>query len=181
MSEAVDFWPCRRMDRKANTCRKCWSMPCMSSCTPTTRLEGVKTSPFYFQGQLVTMSGFHAPSGFYCQMPDDWETDLGVAECVNRLDDLLGEFPYVQESDRANILGLLVGQPLKPFYLGPMGFIDKPTSQTGATILARTICLLSDGREPEVFTASTRPRKRQEIDLVSVQETQQHYHRQHFH
>ena len=101
--------------------------------------------------------GFHAPSGYYCLMSDEWDTDLDVAECINRLDDLLGEFPYVQESDRANTLGLLVGQLLKPFYVGPMVFIDKPSSQTGATILARTIASLSDGREPGVFTASIRP------------------------
>ena len=121
-------------------------------------LNGVKTSPFYFRGQLVTISeGFHAPSGYYCQIPDDLETGLEVAECISRLDDLLGEFPYVQGSDRANAFGLLIGQLLKPFYLGPMVFIDKPASQTGATILARTIASVSDGREPEVFTASTRP------------------------
>ena len=121
-------------------------------------LNGVKTGPFYFEGQLVTMrQGFHAPSGYYCLMSNEWDTELDVAECIGRLDDLLGEFPYVQDSDRANAFGLLVGQLLKPFYVGPMGFIDKPSSQTGATILARTIAVLSDGREPGVFTASARP------------------------
>ena len=133
-------------------------------------LNGVKTSPFYFRGQLVTISeGFHAPSGYYCQIPGDLEIDLEVAECISRLDDLLGEFPYVQESDRANAFGLVVGQPLKPFYLGPMVFIDKPTSQTGATILARTIASLSDGREPEVFTASTRPEETDKRLITALQ------------
>ena len=85
-----------------------------------------------------------------------FEANLDVAECRLRLEDLLGEFPYVQESDLANAYGVLVGQLLKVQFLGPMAFFDKPSSQTGATLLARTIASLVDGREPEVMTASER-------------------------
>ena len=79
-----------------------------------------------------------------------------MAECLRRLKDLLGEFPFVGMADEANAYGLLVGQLLKSAYPSPIGFIDKPASQTGATKLATTIAALADGRLPAIMTASER-------------------------
>ena len=121
-------------------------------------LTGLKTCPFFFDGQLVTLrEGFHAPSGYYCLMPEGIDAKLGAAECLRRLDDLLGEFPYAGEPDWANAIGLLVGQLLKVAYVSPMAFFDKPASQTGATLLARSIAALADGEEPSLMTVSERP------------------------
>ena len=122
------------------------------------RLHGVKRSPFFYDGRLVTLvDQFHSPSGYYCRIPEDIDVDLDTAECLRRLEDLFGEFPYDQDSDLANTYGLLVGQSLKVQFASPIGFFDKPASQTGATLLARTIATLADGREPEIMTASERP------------------------
>ena len=122
------------------------------------KLNGVKRSPFFYDGQLVTLvDQFHSPSGYYCRIPADIDVDLDTAECLRRLEDLFGEFPYAQDADLANCYGLLVGQPLKVLYVSPIAFFDKPASQTGATLLARTIATLADGREPKIMTASERP------------------------
>ncbi len=120
-------------------------------------LNGMKRSPFFFNGQLVTLAdGFHSPSGYYCRMIEEIDAELDVEECLRRLQDLLGEFPYVQNADWANTIGLLVGQVLKVENVGPMAFFDKPSSQTGASLLARTIATLVDGKEPEIMTVSQR-------------------------
>ena len=66
-------------------------------------------------------------------------------ECVDRLEDLLGEFPYESPADRANAVGMLVGQVLKPVWVSPILIVDKPASQTGATMLCQTIAALADG------------------------------------
>ena len=121
-------------------------------------LNGLKTSPFFFDGNLVTLSDeYHAPSGYYCRMADDIDTNLDVEECLRRLDDVFGQFPYVQGSDKANTYGVMVGQVLKAQFSGPMAFFDKPASQTGATLLAQTIASIADGQEPEFMTPGERP------------------------
>ena len=120
-------------------------------------LNGIKTAPFLFDGDLVALrDGYHSESGYYCKISDHFELGLDVGECLRRLQDLLGEFPFVGIADEANAYGLLVGQLLKSAYPSPIGFIDKPASQTGATKLATTIAALADGRLPAIMTASER-------------------------
>ena len=110
-------------------------------------LNGVKTSPFFYQGELVGKeSGYHDGSGYYCLPDEDYHTHLEPDECIRRLDDLLGEFPFKSQADRANAYGVLVGQILKAEMVSPMLFVDKPASQTGASKLAQCVAALADGR-----------------------------------
>ena len=70
-------------------------------------LRGIKTAPFFYKGNLVGHeSGYHEDSGYYCLISDCFDTSLEPEECIRRLDDLLGEFPYEIPADRANTLGM---------------------------------------------------------------------------
>ena len=116
-------------------------------------LNGVKTSPFFYKGELVGKeSGYHDGSGYYCLPDADYHTHLKPNECIRRLDDLLGEFPFKSQADRANAYGMLVGQILKAEMVSPILFVDKPASQTGASKLAQCIAALADGRSIATLT-----------------------------
>ena len=68
------------------------------------------------------------------------------------MEDLLGEFPFESQADRANAFGMLIGQILKAMMVSPILFIDKPASQTGATKLCQTIAALADGQPIQTLT-----------------------------
>ena len=109
-------------------------------------LRGIKTAPFFYKGSLVGHKpGYHEESGYFCLSSHQFDTGLDPEDCVRRLDDLMGEFPYESPADRANAHGMLVGQILKVEWVSPMLIVDKPASQTGATMLCQTIAALADG------------------------------------
>lgn len=60
------------------------------------------------------------------------------------LRDFLGDFPWVGDADRANYIGLLVAQILRPYVgsLTPLGLISATTQSSGKTILSEGIGLL---------------------------------------
>ena len=78
----------------------------------------------------------------------------GPAECLARLDEVFGQFPFATDTDRANLLALLLAGVVgpasgpKPAFLG-----DKPSPGTGATLMMRTAALLVGGVEPPWLTA----------------------------
>ena len=115
-------------------------------------LNGVKHMPFFWDGSLIHQPGYHLPSGHLVDVPGDLEMGLSLAEALAILDDYLGEFPYKSPADKTNAFSVLLGAPLKTLGLGPGLFIDKPSSQTGATLLARSIAWIMEGRPPAVVT-----------------------------
>ena len=109
-------------------------------------LRGIKHSPFFYKGCLVGHeSGYHEDSGYYSRVSRRFDTSLKPEDCVDRLDDLLGEYPYESPADRANTFGMLVGQILKAEWVSPILCVDKPSPQTGATKICQTIAALADG------------------------------------
>ena len=115
-------------------------------------LNGVKRMPFFWDGSLIYEPGYHFPSGHLVDVPGDLEMGMTLAEALAILDDYLGEFPYRTAADKTNAFSVLLGAPLKTLGLGPGLFIDKPASQTGATLLARCIAWIMEGRPPAVVT-----------------------------
>jgi len=70
-----------------------------------------------------------------------------VAGALAAIEDVLADFPFVDESDRANMIALMLTTVVKvPLAsLVPMAVITKPIQGTGASILCRMIGTLRDG------------------------------------
>jgi hypothetical protein len=71
-----------------------------------------------------------------CHEPD--EETIAAARAV-LLDDVLGDFPFLDESDRAHALSLLLLPFLRALILGPtpLHLFSKPTPRTGASLWSR--------------------------------------------
>ena len=80
-----------------------------------------------------------------------------VGECLERIWEVFGEFPFATDASRANFLALLIAGIIgpacgpKPAFLG-----DKPTAGTGATLMMRTVAFLVGGAEPHWITGPRR-------------------------
>ena len=113
-------------------------------------------------GALQTVSGYHAASRTYLAIPPDVEIphvpDAPSDEEVARartliLDDVLGDFPFVSEADRANIVAL----GLEPFVRGmisgpqPMHGVEASTPGSGKGLLVEAVLRPSCGRNIAAF------------------------------
>jgi hypothetical protein len=76
-------------------------------------------------------------------------TDEDLKEARAILDDLLCDFPFVDEASRANAWALLLTPLVRTAFEGPtpLFLIDKPSPGTGATLLARLVALVACGEE----------------------------------
>ncbi|ONH34297.1 hypothetical protein BL254_17320 [Protofrankia sp. BMG5.30] len=115
-------------------------------------LHGIVGSPVLRpDGTLLQTAGYDAKTGLFfapkVELP--WVPAepklLEVAEAQKFLcETLLGGFPWVAPADRANYLGLLVSNILRPYVrtLTPFGLITATTQASGKTILSEGIGLL---------------------------------------
>lgn len=64
------------------------------------------------------------------------------------VDELLGNFPFVNDASRANAIALVVTPIMRPLIDGgvPLGLLDKPQAGTGASLLADVIAIIATGR-----------------------------------
>ena len=120
-------------------------------------LRGIKRLPTLWNGRLVTDSGYHPESGYFYDLPEGIELRLPVAEALAIIDEFFGQFPFSTPADRANALSILLGAPLKPLGNAPGLLVDKPASQTGASLLCSCIALVIDGRQPPKVTEGKSP------------------------
>ena len=105
----------------------------------------------------MTESGYHPGSGYFYDLPEGIVLDLSVAEALAIIHDYFGEFPFSTPADRANALSVILGAPLKPLGNAPGLLVDKPSSQTGASLLCTCIAQLVDGRSPPKVTEGKSP------------------------
>ena len=73
-------------------------------------------------------------------------------------DDLLGDFPFVDDASRAAALGLLITPFVRPMIAGctPLFLIDAPRAGNGKNKLASVAAILATGREAAVMPAPQR-------------------------
>jgi len=114
-------------------------------------------------GSLPPRPGYHAPGRtFYAPAPgfivpdipaDPTRREIDAARAL-LLDELLVDFPFASEAERAHALALL----LVPFLRGlvdgptPLHLIEKPTAGTGATLLADVVARVATGRPVAAMT-----------------------------
>ena len=120
-------------------------------------LQAILTAPvFTSSGRLLRESGYHAeacawldlPAGLQVPQVSAVPTDVEVAAARALLvDELLGDFPFVDASDRAHMLALL----LLPFArrlipgLTPIHLVEAPEAGSGKGLLVALVGVLSSG------------------------------------
>ena len=116
------------------------------------RFNGFKRLPFLWGGALVASPGYHSESGYYVDVPADLDLDLSVESALATIDEFFEGFPFQGPADKANALSVILGFPLKPLGRAPGLFADKPTSQTGASLLCRSLGTIIEGAPPAMVT-----------------------------
>ncbi|MBI2717221.1 MAG: toprim domain-containing protein [Rhizobiales bacterium] len=127
-------------------------------------LAGIVNTPvFGSDGTLLTEPGYHAEAkllfhpapGFTLPPIPACPSGEDVAQArALLLDDLLGDFPFVAEAERAHALSLLLLGFIRAMIDGPtpLHVIEKPTPGTGATLMVDAIATVLTGTGASVMT-----------------------------
>jgi len=129
-------------------------------------LKGITTCPIInWDGGLQEEKGYNPEFMLYyepigdCQLiVPDVPTSVDVYYSMEHLKYLISEFPFTDDSSRANLLGLLVSCTTRSLLNGktyPMAIITKPIQGAGASYLCRIANILLTGKDAE-FLASPR-------------------------
>lgn len=97
----------------------------------------------------VPQEGFVLPAIAVNPTPEDIRAARDLL-----LDELLGDFPFTTEAERAHALALLLLPFLRPLISGatPVHLIEKPTPGTGATLMVEAISEIATGARASVLT-----------------------------
>lgn len=126
-----------------------------------TRLDGVASAPLVrHDGSLVTADGYDPATRMYLHLSEDIRgiavpahpTDDDVA-CARSLllDDLLVDFPFKEQSDRANAVAALLTPLIRPSVpLVPLAVIDGLQAGIGKGYLLDAIAKIHTGRSPDL-------------------------------
>ena len=126
-------------------------------------LAGIVTAPvFGAAGELLTTPGYHPatellylpPPGFSVPPVPNQPSAAEIAAARSLLlDDMLGDFPFVGEAERAHVLALLLLPFLRPMIKGPtpLHLIEKPEAGTGATLMVDAIAIVTTGSSVNVM------------------------------
>jgi len=120
-------------------------------------LEAVVTAPVVRDDlTLLTEPGYDSATRLYydpdpaftgLQVPAE-PTESDVTAALETLDDLLHDFPFARECDRANALALFLTPLLRPL-LGaapvPLAIIDAPVMGSGKSLLAKLVSVVATG------------------------------------
>ena len=137
------------------------------------QLHGIVGSPVLRpDGTLLQTPGYDPTTGLYYaatvpvpHIPERPGADLVHEARTFLLGHFLGDFPWVDPADRANYIGLLIAQILRPYLrtITPFGLISASAPSSGKTILSEGIGLLfgqrvrtwvrSEGEQRKAITA----------------------------
>jgi len=127
-------------------------------------LVGIVSAPVFGRhGRLLTTPGYHPDARLlYCPAPGfdvpaiPQRPSAGEVAAARQLicDDLLGDFPFVSEAERAHAVALLLLGFLRAMVDGPtpLHLIEKPSPGTGATLMVDAIATILTGAGASVMT-----------------------------
>jgi hypothetical protein len=124
---------------------------------PFPTLEGIAQTPFLRgDGTVLMTPGYDPPTWLYYVPPPDLfmppipESPAAgdIEAAIGLIQELLVDFCFLDDSDRANALGLIFTLPLRPAITGnvPLAAITAPTPGTGKSLLTEIVSLLGTGR-----------------------------------
>ncbi len=128
------------------------------------RLDAVATCPmFTADGTLLATPGYYAEAGVYLDpdrmihVPEVSGSPTGCEIQAAReliLEELLGEFPFAAEADRAHAVAAAPQCPARPLIEGPtpLHLIEAPEPGSGKGLLADAISLIATGGCAQVCT-----------------------------
>ena len=131
---------------------------------PLPPLTRFTSAPIYVPGpKLLNVPGYDPKSQTYYHQPTCLESlripkaPTGVAKEQARrflLEELLVDFPFVADSDRAHALSLLLLPFVRPLIDGltPLHLVEKPTERTGAGLLVEVLLFGALGGPTPVMT-----------------------------
>lgn len=144
-------------------------------------LSIVRTPIFAADGRLHIIPGYNATTKAYyhpqadIHIPDVPErpTSDDVSRSIDLIDELLRDFPFTSDADRANAIGLFLETAARNLIDGPTPFrlISSPTPGTGKGLLADCLLRSAVGRQIGVMPAATDDdewRKRITAQLVQL-------------
>lgn len=129
-------------------------------------LEAVVSTPVFDRdGELVSAPGYHAGARLWYHRQEGFHVapvplqptadDVAAARAL-LLDDLLVDFPFAAESDRAHALGALVLPFVRRMVAGctPIHLVEAPTPGSGKGLLGDLVSIITVGRtcEPTTLT-----------------------------
>ena len=126
-------------------------------------LAAIVTAPVFGKdGSLLTEPGYHpatrllyeSPPRFALAAVPERPTPNEIAEARSLLlDDLLGDFPFTSEAERAHALALLLLPFVRTLVDGqtPLHLIEKPAPGTGATLMVDAIAIVTTSANASVM------------------------------
>ncbi len=122
----------------------------------------IEAPTFTKDGDLITAPGYHPKARLWLHCPTDLYKPVSL-EPTNEevaaardllLNDLLGDFPFVDDASRAHALAAMLLPFARDLIDGPtlLHAIDAPTPGTGKSLLAKIIAIPATGHGPNVMT-----------------------------
>jgi putative DNA primase/helicase len=100
---------------------------------------------------------WYDPNGLTIADIPDAPDELAVAAAVDLTMEVLSDFPFVEDADRAHALAMMIQPFARDLIPGPtpLYLVEKPEPGTGATLLANVTLHPALGRPPRTFTEAT--------------------------
>lgn len=142
-----------------------WGVPPLSGIvkTPVIHLDGkIQAVPGYDEATHL----YYSPeNGFALAPVPERPTEEDVTAALEVINEVIVDFPFVGDADRANTIGALLTTVLRPCISGPVPLylVDKPQAGSGAGLLQRVIGLIALGREPPLKTMPKGEEMRKEL------------------
>ena len=127
------------------------------------RLDTVLRNPaFAPDGSLIDRDGYYPDlatwtdlGGFVVPAVPENPTqgDLDRARSL-LIHEMLGDFPFADQGSLAHAVALALLPFVRPMIAGctPLHLVSAPTTRTGKSLLANSLCIVATGAEPEIMT-----------------------------
>ena len=124
-----------------------WTFPPLEGIVqaPTLRPDGsVFSDPGY--DPITRLFYIKPPNLFVPPIPEN-PTEEDILNAVNLIQEIITDFPLVEEADRANCIALIITLPLRPAITKnvPMAVISAPAPGTGKSLLQDIVAIIGTG------------------------------------
>lgn len=115
----------------------------------------VQTPVFRPDGTILDCAGYDASTNLFLQPPSGFKlpkvpwrpTRHDIENALLTIDEVIGQFPYVNQCAKANAIGLLLTPMLRHAIGGkvPLALLNAPQAGTGKSLLAEVISVITTG------------------------------------